>query len=141
MKNYPLAKRAEPNNESKLRFRCPTCKQILQAPPEGAGRRVRCPRCKTALFIPAAIIQEAPVPAYVSPPPAPVMVVPPRAEAPAPEPTVPMNIAIPGSGISVGTQVTQKTANGMAKTVLGGALVAAGVLLAAWLGVQPPRSS
>ena len=35
------------------RFSCPTCKAVLQASPEQAGKTIACPKCKTQMRVPS----------------------------------------------------------------------------------------
>src|SRR5262245_13512957 len=36
-----------------IRFTCPQCQMVLQAPPDQAGATVTCPRCKSRMRVPA----------------------------------------------------------------------------------------
>jgi len=128
-RKYPVARLSQPMDEEMIHFNCPVCKKHLKGPPEAAGRRGVCKQCKTSIIVPT--------PAW-----APAPVAPPARVMPAAEPTVPMNITIPKTGMGVGTTVTQKTADDIVKVTAGAAILAAGLALgAALLGVRPPRMS
>jgi hypothetical protein len=131
---YPIAKVSESPVDGMIRFRCPRCNKKIKAPLPWGGRRSSCPQCRIGLIIPAAFsVASAP------PTPAPVYDAIPAAAPPVVEPTVPLNLSIPKVGVSVGTHVTQKTADWSIVSIIGGGLVALGAVLAVWLGGKPPR--
>ena len=95
-----------------VRFKCPSCNVGLKSKEEKAGLVTHCPRCREDLVVPEAL---------------PVV---PEARR---KKTVPVGLKLP-NGAAVNAEVSQETANTMAKTFLGGLLVAIGVVLAAWFG-------
>ena len=82
-----------------IRFRCPSCKQVLSVTSRKAGQRVNCPACQAAMMVPAPV--ETPVaeeivdeePASETVPAAPE----PEAAVPDPEPEDPVPPPIPGA--------------------------------------------
>jgi hypothetical protein len=54
-----------------IRFTCPSCAAIVNAPDAAAGKKARCPQCKSPVDVPATSLQpaHAPAPAPAPPPP------------------------------------------------------------------------
>ncbi len=96
-----------------VRFRCPGCNVGLKSKQEKAGIVTACPKCREDLVVPEAL-----------------SVVPVVRQK---KKTVPVGLTLP-NGAAVNAEVSQETANTMAKTFVGGLLVAIGVVLAAWFG-------
>jgi len=111
--------------EPMIRYACPGCQKPLKSTVANGGRRARCPTCSLRFIVPTLnVLTVVPAPAPPRPPAAPA-----KAE---PQPTVPVGIQFP-NGPSIHAQVTQNTANDLAKVTLGGILVGTGVFLAAIL--------
>jgi hypothetical protein len=132
--------------KSIVRFACPACDRRLKAPRTTTPRRVRCPACSVRLVIggPCAVppVESALVPAnYYSRMLSPVPAVVPATQIPPVLPpeqaaTVPLSIRFPNEIGGLETKVSPETANTIAKTVVGGALVAAGFVLAGMFGYK-----
>jgi hypothetical protein len=127
-----------------LKFACPHCNVELKAKAETAGHSYDCPKCQGKLTVPT---QSALVPVVV-----PVIV--PEIVSDADwqrklarrrkhrnKGTTPMELTLPKGLGGMKANVSQGTANTIAKTFLGGLLVAIGVVLMAIFGVKPPRSA
>ena len=110
-----------------IRFNCAVCDRKLKAFKDEIGDPIPCPRCEAIVFVPGKSTRPPPVPKA---PPLP-MVIP--VEEAGEAGTVPVNLSVPQVG-ALQTKVTQKTADSMASTFLGGLLVAMGVLLMTLLG-------
>ena len=98
-----------------VRFSCPRCNVGLKSKEEKAGVLTHCPRCREDLVVPHPVVGHA------------------RPIARKRKKTVPVGLSLT-NGAAVNAEVSQETANTMAKTFLGGLLVAIGVVLAAWFG-------
>lgn len=132
------------HNDMLVRFQCPNCSRRLNTPATARGQTCRCPRCTTRMIVPTQSRALAvPPPLVVYPAPAPIPTKRPKPILPAkrPQPTVPFKIGFPKAVGSVETTVSQGTANSVIKTVVGGFLVAVGVVLAVLLGVRRPPSA
>lgn len=108
-----------------FKFRCPACDAGLKTSGDKAGKPFDCPRCQSPGTVPetGALV---PLPK--------AEVAPRRARPKTPQGSVPVRLQLPGRFGGMQAQVTQGTANTLAKTFLGGVLVAIGVALAAFLG-------
>jgi DNA-directed RNA polymerase subunit RPC12/RpoP len=109
-------------------FKCRDCDKRLRGYKDEIGDEIECPRCQSLVFVP---------PRSTCPPPLPkrsaVPWVIPVTQDQEDSKTVDVNVGLPQVG-SLKTKVTQKTADSMASTFLGGILVAMGVLLTSFLG-------
>ena len=110
-----------------IRFPCPACNRQLTIKAPLRERQSKCPACSTPLLIPAM----APVPVVIPREHIPFVL-----PADYPEATVPVNLGMPRGMGSLQTKVTQKTADHMASTWLGGVLVVIGVVIAAMFGIK-----
>lgn len=114
-----------------IEYACPTCKADFGTYPEKAGTGTNCIYCKTDFMIPVGLhpkevsVSLAPHHREVSPQEA--VVVPNN---------VPLRMILPNGLGGLDVPVSQKTANSIAQTFLGGLLVAIGVALAAMIGIR-----
>ncbi|HCC99154.1 MAG TPA: biopolymer transporter ExbD, partial [Planctomycetaceae bacterium] len=46
-----------------IRFRCPSCQQVLSVTSRKAGQKVRCPACQSALKVPTPKVESPEEPA------------------------------------------------------------------------------
>jgi len=117
------------SSEQLIRFICTGCDSPLTTVETNAGQRVRCTHCSTPLTIPGqAALSNRPELNRV-PVDYPVVTT-----AQQKQPVVPLKIALPKNLGGIETTVTQGTANSMAKVVIGGFLVAIGVMLSMVFG-------
>jgi hypothetical protein len=126
-KQWDLEKPMSPTLE-KVRFKCPVCERPLKAFTSVAGQEKNCPACKKRIVVPTALVKyplSGATPVYVQQP-----VARPPVHA---QPTVPVEIQMPGELGAFKAQVTQKTANDLTLVATGGGVLAAGVALAFWL--------
>jgi hypothetical protein len=140
-------------SELMVRFDCPKCMERLMSPARMRGQRRTCPNCSTKIEVPSRSQRPAVKP--VAKPEAPVVTVVPVA-TPVPvvklvqvpvatpakkeKPTVPFELALPNNMGGVKARVSQPTADSMFKVVVGGFLVALGVIVAAMLGLRRPSA-
>jgi DNA-directed RNA polymerase subunit RPC12/RpoP len=148
------------NSEEMVRFTCPHCEKRLKSPASFAGRRCRCPRCSILMEIPGPLRALAVQPvvhpvtehypvamparqeqAVVHPTVYPVAEHYPVAMPARPEQAgVPFNVTLPHNMGGIQTTVSKGTANSIVKTVIGGILVALGVVVMAMFGIRRPRA-
>ena len=112
-----------------IKFRCDECDAGLKTGTQQGGKPFRCPRCEAPGTVPMTR-------ALVPVPKAHVVPLPPRAKK-RKKAGVPVRLRLPGELGGMQARVTQKTADSMATTMLGGILVAIGVALAAFFGLKP----
>lgn len=112
-----------------FQFRCPACAAGLKTSGDQAGTPFDCPRCQSPGTVPPA---GALVP--LSKPEIVRRDVRPVGRLKKRNGSVPVRLQLPGQLGGMQAQVSQGTANTLAKTFLGGLLVAIGVALAAFLG-------
>src|ERR1019366_3092539 len=129
-----------------LKFACPHCTVGLKAEADKAGRTSRCPNCKNKVTVPrqSALVKEA-RPVLV---PVARRVLVPGGISDAEErklarrrnrrnkETTPVKLTLPKGLGGFEGKVSQGTANTIAKTFLGGLLVALGVIVMAMFGVK-----
>jgi hypothetical protein len=117
------------STEELIRFICPGCDTPLTTVPMNAGQRICCTHCSTGMTIPgqAPSMSERPV-AH------------PLAVTAKQKDVVPLKIALPNNLGGIESSVTQGTANGIAKVVIGGFLVAIGFVLAMFFGSRKPSA-
>jgi hypothetical protein len=111
-----------------IEYQCPTCNAGFGTSPDKAGDATSCSHCKTDFMVPVGL---TPTFVAVNAPAAVAEVMP---QQTAWSGTVPLRMHMPGVPGSLEVPVNQQTANSLAKTFLGGVLVAIGVMLAAMLG-------
>jgi len=102
-----------------IRWSCWECNKKLKAPKREIGDPIECPGCYARQTVPARSTRPPRLPMAMA--------------APEDGGTVPVNLGLPKLG-SLQTKVTQKTADNMASSFLGGILVAIGVILAGMIG-------
>ena len=139
-----------------IEYECPTCNAGYGAYPEKAGTNHNCGFCKTDFTIPVGLAprlvsvggtsqEEEQACEETS-------LVPARRESPRHLPSVReasypvrdgmvpatrrVKMELPGGGGAFDVEVTQETADSLAKTFLGGLLVAIGVFVAAMIGIR-----
>jgi hypothetical protein len=114
-----------------IEYTCPGCNAGYGALPENAGHNTSCSKCNTTFMVPVGL-----TPMFV-PMNAPGVVadITPQ-HAAAAKNAVPIRMQMPGGHGALEVPVSQQTANSMAKTFLGGLLVAIGVVLAVMLGIK-----
>lgn len=108
-----------------IKFKCPGCASRYETAERYSGEIWECPRCDGILEVP-----KVPSPAL----PAPLAPKPVRRKRRKKQAVVPIGLKMPHGLGGMQAKVTQGTANTMAKTFLGGILVAIGVALAALVG-------
>jgi hypothetical protein len=114
-----------------VEYQCPTCNAGYGSLPEKAGHNTSCSNCKTNFMVPVGL-----TPTFVAvSAPAVIAEVMPQQTAAVPG-TVPIRLQMPGGHGALEVPVDQRTANSLAKTFLGGLLVAIGVALAAMMGAR-----
>ena len=106
-----------------IRFSCKECNRKLKAPRTKLGDEIKCPRCKALVFVPARSTREE-------------ILVMRDFDDDAKDGTVGLNIALPKQLGAVNTLVSQSTANAAASTMVGGLIMAVGVILATILGLK-----
>ena len=127
----------EASSEGTAYFRCAGCSRRVKAPHTAIGQKGKCPVCKTLNLVPApaaAAMLAQPELAKVGPPvsqPATPPIVPIAATPGEESVSVPFKVGLPQKlgGVSVETTVSRKGADMTIAVIVGGLLVALGVVL------------
>lgn len=124
-----------------LKFACPNCNVGLKAKEKNAGRSYDCPKCKTKVTVPVRaslvpIVIPVVVPEIVSDEQGKMT----RRNKRRNQSTTPVELTLPKGLGGMKANVSQGTANTLAKTFLGGLLVVMGAIVMAMFGVKRPSA-
>jgi hypothetical protein len=115
--------------KSMLKFACPECRVALKAKAKNAGRSYDCPKCEAKVTVPGSLVQvQRPV---IVP-----EIIPTGQQKRPNEGTSPVELTLPKGLGGMKVNVSQGTANTIAKTFLGGLLVVMGAIVMAMFGVK-----